>query len=153
DATGEPQWIVPVRLARAEAHWLQGETQLAAGEAELADDAADGAGQWERGEVGAWLRRTGSARPPRGQPAGPAQPDRPPLAGNAADAARLWAGLGSPYEAVLALQDADEENMLREALSMADDLGAPATAQAIRQKMRRLGIRSVPSGPRPATRS
>ena len=40
DACAEPQWIIPVRLARAEAHWLQGEPRLAAQEAELADDVA-----------------------------------------------------------------------------------------------------------------
>jgi len=152
DASGEPQWIVPVRLARAEAHWLQGEPELAAREAELADDVAAGADRWERGEVAAWLRRTGSGRPPRGDPADLAPPYRHVLAGDVAAAARLWASLGCPYEAALALHDADEENMLREALSMAGGLGAPATAQAIRQKMRRLGIRSVPAGPRPATR-
>jgi DNA-binding CsgD family transcriptional regulator/tetratricopeptide (TPR) repeat protein len=152
EATGEPQWIVPVRLARAEAHWLQGEPQLAAREAELADDAAAGADQWERGQVGAWLRRTGSSRPPRGNPDDLAPPYRYLLAGDAAAAARLWADLGCPYEAALGLQDADQENMLREALSMVDDLGAPATARAIRQKMRRIGIRSVPAGPRAATR-
>src|SRR5262249_11844102 len=137
DATGEPQWIIPVRLARAEAHWLQGEPQLAAREADGADDAAAGAAQWERGEIGAGLRRTGSGRPPHGEMADLAPPYRHMLAGDAASAARLWDGLGCPYEAALAMHDADEENMLREALSIVDDPGAPATAQAIRQKMRR----------------
>jgi len=32
------------------------------------------------------------------------------------------------------------------------DLGAPATVRLTRQKMRRLAIRSIPAGPRPATR-
>ena len=30
DASGEPQWIIAVRLARAEARWLQGELHRAA---------------------------------------------------------------------------------------------------------------------------
>jgi tetratricopeptide (TPR) repeat protein len=65
DATGEPQWIIPVRLARAEAHWLQGEPRLAAQEAELADDVAAGSDGWQRGEIAVWLQRTGSPRSPR----------------------------------------------------------------------------------------
>jgi hypothetical protein len=56
DASGEPQWIIVVRLARAEAYWLQGDPHRAAQEAERADDVAAGSGRWERGEIGAWLR-------------------------------------------------------------------------------------------------
>ena len=43
DASGEPQWIIPVRLARAEARWLQGELHEPRHEAERADDVAGGA--------------------------------------------------------------------------------------------------------------
>ena len=38
DGSGEPQCLIPVRLARAEAYWLEGEPDRAAREAELADD-------------------------------------------------------------------------------------------------------------------
>ena len=71
DAAGEPQGIVPVRLNRAEACWLEGNTAQAVLEAELADDAAADSDSWERGAVAVWLRRTGSARPPRGRLADP----------------------------------------------------------------------------------
>jgi tetratricopeptide (TPR) repeat protein len=71
EACAEPQWIIPVRLARAEASWLQGEPDRAAQEAERADDAQVGSDGWERGEIAVWLRRTGSPRPPRGELAGP----------------------------------------------------------------------------------
>jgi hypothetical protein len=40
--SGEPQFLVPVRLARAEAYWLEGQPAAAAREAELADDACAG---------------------------------------------------------------------------------------------------------------
>jgi predicted Zn-dependent protease len=56
DAAGQPQWIIGARLARAEAHWLQGEPGRAAQEAERADDVAGGADGWQRGEIAAWLR-------------------------------------------------------------------------------------------------
>jgi hypothetical protein len=73
DGAGEPQSIVPVRLARAEAYWLEGNQPDACREAELADDAVGGCDGWDRGAVAVWLRRTGSARPPRGELAAPYQ--------------------------------------------------------------------------------
>jgi len=148
DASAEPQWIIPVRLARAEVYWLQGEPHLARQEAELADDVSAGSDGWERGEIAAWLRRTGSPRPARGELAGPY---RPQVAGDGQEAARLWAGLGCSYEAGLALHDAANETPLREALKIFTGLGALAAARLTRHKMRRLGIRSIPAGPRNAT--
>jgi DNA-binding CsgD family transcriptional regulator/tetratricopeptide (TPR) repeat protein len=150
DASGQPQWIIPVRLARAEAHWLHGEQHLAAQEAELADDARVGSHGWEHGEIAVWLRRTGSPRPPRGELAGPY---RLQVAGESAEAAREWSSLDCPYEAALALYDSGEEAALRQALSMFHDLGAAVAAQLTRHQMRALGIRSIPAGPRTATRA
>jgi DNA-binding CsgD family transcriptional regulator/tetratricopeptide (TPR) repeat protein len=150
DACAEPQWIIPVRLARAEVHWLQGEPRLAAQEAELADDVAVAPDGWERGAVAVWLRRTGSPRSPRGELA---EPYRLEIAGEWEEASRLWVGLGCPYEAALALYGSDEETALRRALKMFHDLGASATVQLTRHTMRALGIRSIPAGPRAATRS
>jgi DNA-binding CsgD family transcriptional regulator/tetratricopeptide (TPR) repeat protein len=150
DASGEPQAIIPVRLARAEACWLQGETRRAAAEAELADDVAAGMDVWDRGEIAAWLRRTGSPRPAHGELA---TPYRLVVAGEWEEASRLWTDLGCPYEAALALHDSSEETALRQALKILTRLGAPAAAQLTRQKMRALGIRSIPAGPRPATRA
>jgi DNA-binding CsgD family transcriptional regulator len=149
DGSGEPQQIVPVRLARAEAHWLNGQRADAAHEAELADDIAAGNDAWERGAVAAWLRRTGSARPSRGQLAEPYQR----LAdGDWSGAAQLWTELGCRYEAGLALLGGTGEDALREALQTFTDLGAIATARLTRQRMRELGIRSIPAGPRATTR-
>ncbi len=148
--TGEPDWLVLARLARAEAYWLAGEPTAAMREAELADDVCARTDTWRRGAVAVWLRRTGSPRPPRGELA---EPCRLQLAGDWADAARLWTSLGCPYEAALALHDAADETALRQALTICTSLGAPAAAQLTRQAMRRLGIRSIPAGPRTATRT
>jgi DNA-binding CsgD family transcriptional regulator/tetratricopeptide (TPR) repeat protein len=150
DASAEPQWIIPVRLARAGAYWVQGKTAQAIREAELADDVSAGSDEWERGEIGAWLRRTGSPRSARGELAGPY---RLQVAGEWAEAAPVWAGLGCRYEAALALHDASEEAALRQALQIFTGLGAPAAAQLTRHKMRQLGFRSIPAGPRTATRA
>src|SRR5215470_5794817 len=149
DGAGEPLSIVPVRLARAEAFWLEGRLAEARREAELADDVADGCDRWERGAVAVWLRRTGSARPPRGALAAPYQLQ---LDGDRSGAARLWTELGCSYETALALLGSTDEASLRKALWTFIDLDASATVRLTRQKMRRLAIRSIPVGPRTATR-
>jgi DNA-binding CsgD family transcriptional regulator len=150
DGNGEPQFLVGVRLARAEACWMAGQQDSAVREAELADDVCAVGDAWDRGAVAAWLRRTGSPRPPRGDLA---EPYRLQEAGEWEQAARLWTSLRCPYEAALALHDAPAEAALREALKIFTDLGALAAAQITRQKMRLLGIRSIPAGPRTATRA
>ncbi len=64
DRSGEPQRIVPARLARAEVYWLEGKPGEAAREAELADDGSGRCDAWDRGTVAVWLRRLASARAP-----------------------------------------------------------------------------------------
>jgi DNA-binding CsgD family transcriptional regulator/tetratricopeptide (TPR) repeat protein len=150
DGTGEAQWIISGRLARAEGHWLEGEPDSAARDAELADDVCARGDAWERGAVAVWLRRTGSDRPPRDDLA---EPYRRLAEGDWEESARLWLGLGCRYEAALALYDSGQEAALRQALTIFTDLGAPAAAQLTRHAMRRLGIRSIPAGPRTATRA
>jgi tetratricopeptide (TPR) repeat protein len=92
ERTGEPQSIVPVRLARGEACWLEGRSADAVGEAERADEADDTDDAWTYGAVAAWLRRTGSSRRPRGELA---EPDQHQLNGHWEKAAQLWTDLGS----------------------------------------------------------
>ncbi len=149
DGTGEPQCIAPVRLARAEACWLDGRLAEARREAELADDVVAGCDAWDRGAVAVWLRRTGSDRLPRGAVGAPFQRE---LDGDWAGAARLWTDLTCPYDAGLALLGSGEEPSLREALRIFAGLGASATVRLTRRTMRELGIRSIPAGPRTATR-
>jgi DNA-binding CsgD family transcriptional regulator/tetratricopeptide (TPR) repeat protein len=148
-STGQ-MYIAAVRLARAEARWLESDLTGARQEAELADDAcADLTDPWLNGEIAVWLLRTGSARTSQRELA---EPYRLQLAGNHRGAAELFDALGCPYDAALALLDAPDELALRRALDICDALGAVATARIIRQKMRSLGIRSVPAGQRAATR-
>jgi hypothetical protein len=157
DGSGEPQWIMFVRLARAEAYWLEGQPDPAAREAELADDVCASGNAWERGAVAAWLRRTRSPRPPR---ADLAEPYRLQAAGGWEQAARSWAGLGCPYDAALALHDAPNEAALREALNIFTGLGASAAADHPAQDAparhpvdpRRAAIHDprAPAGPDPA---
>jgi DNA-binding CsgD family transcriptional regulator/tetratricopeptide (TPR) repeat protein len=149
DGAGEAQNIVPVRLERAEARWLEGDQAAALREAELAHDAGAGADRWGRGALAVWLRRTGSARE---LPRDLAEPYQRQLDGDWAGAARLWLDLGCPYEAAMALLDSTDEDALREALQILTGLRAAAVIRVARKKMRDLGIRSIPAGPRSATR-
>jgi hypothetical protein len=132
DAAGEPQNQVPARLARAEAHWLEGDLDAARREAELAHDVCTTPSTWLRGAVAIWLRRLGSPRPISGEAA---EPYRLLLDGDPAGAAHAWARLGSPYEAAMALADMPDEEALREALSIVIGLGARAAAQVVRQRV------------------
>ena len=150
DGTGEPQYVVPVRLTRTEAHWLAGDLAAARHEAELAADAAGAADQWLRGETAVWLRRTGSTRVLDGPVA---EPYARQLAGDRRAAAAAWLALDCRFDAAMALVDSADDAELREALALLDGMGAVATARVVRRTMRRLGMRSVPAGPRQATRA
>ena len=150
DGTTNPSYILRAWLARAEACWLGGRAADARREAELADDVSRDDDGWERGMIAVWLRRTGSARPPRRDLA---EPYRQQADGDWEQAASLWTQLGCRYEAALALLDSGQEAALREALSIFTDLGAAAAAGVTRHTMRELGIRSIPAGPRAATRA
>ena len=82
-----------------------------------------------------------------------AEPYQLQVADDWQEASRLWTILGCPYETALALHDAGDEAALRQALKIFTGLGAPAAIQLTRHKMRTLGIRSIPAGPRTATRA
>jgi hypothetical protein len=148
DETGQPQWRVPARLARAEAHWLHDRPDAARHEAEVAADACTGLDCWQRGAVATWLRRTGSARLIHGKVAPPYQPL---LDGDPAQAARAWIRLGCRYDAAMALGDAPDEAALREALAILTSLGARSTARIIGERLRSPGARSIPASARTAT--
>jgi DNA-binding CsgD family transcriptional regulator len=149
DGAGEAQNVVPVRLERAEARWLEGDQAAALREAELAHDSGAGCNRWGRGALAVWLVRTGSSRRVSGSLAGPYQRH---IDGDWAGAARLWQDLECPYEAAMALLDSQDEDALREALQILTGLRAAAVTRIARKKMRALGIRSIPAGPRTATR-
>jgi DNA-binding CsgD family transcriptional regulator len=103
-----------------------------------------------RGAVGVWLHRLGL-------PVSDLGPLEEPYAGQVTgrhrEAAETWTRLGCTYQAAMALADSDEEDALRSALATFDALGATATARLCRARMRRLGVKAVPVGPRSATRS
>ena len=154
-ALGEADMLVPVHTARAELHWLAGRPGRAAGEAATALDRAAGrVDPWTTGTAAIWLLRLGaSAALPAAPPGGLPEPVTREAAGDWKGAADAWAALGRPYDAALARLFSGDETGLREAHSTFESLGARATAAVARRRMRELGLRAIPRGPRRSTRS
>jgi DNA-binding CsgD family transcriptional regulator len=148
--TGELQWIRPAACLRAEAAWLLGDPDGADNPTRAVyASALDHGHQWDVGELAVWRWRAGllDEAPPRC-----AEPYALSIAGAADDAARAWEEIGEPYERALALCDADDVQFVLSGLELLDGLGATAPARLVRRKLQALGVRSVPRGPRPATR-
>ena len=101
-----------------------------------------------KGELAAWLWRVNAIE---GAPTGIAEPYAMEIAGNWRDAARAWQALGCPYEHALVLGWYGAEQEQREALVIFEQLGAIPAAEALRRRMRSLGIRGVPRGARSST--
>jgi DNA-binding CsgD family transcriptional regulator len=145
--TGELQQIAPAAAARAEAAWLEGRHREAA-EAPL-ELALRSRAPWEIGELACWRWRAGIEEE---IPPGAAEPYALQISGDWARAAKLWAEIGCPYEAALALADADEEDALRRALGELQAMGAAPAAAIVARRLRERGARGLPRGPRPTTR-
>lgn len=146
----EMQMIHPVYIARAEAAWLSGDQGRAAKELEAAVPFSDEHPEpWYLGELALWARRTGVDWTPR-QPM--AEPFTRVLAGDLRGAAAYWDGRGCRYEAADALADSDDEADLRLALEWMNELGGRPRAQMVMRRLREIGARGVPRGPRPKTR-
>jgi DNA-binding CsgD family transcriptional regulator/tetratricopeptide (TPR) repeat protein len=143
-----PEWLIIVSLARIEACWLEGRLAAARAELDWARDASTGVVIPSQRWLALWTQRlTGAAEPVD------LEPFASQAAGNAARAADLWDRLGYRYESALALLDTDDEANLRESLARLVDLGAEAAARLVRQRMRDLGMHSIPTGARMATRA
>jgi DNA-binding CsgD family transcriptional regulator/tetratricopeptide (TPR) repeat protein len=149
DSLTEPLWIVYARLARAEVRWLEGDEEAAEREIRVAEDAVATCGAELRSEVASWRHRVTGRLTPNSPLVGPYALQ---VAGDHLGAAGLWDDLGCPYDAALALLDATDEALLRDAWTRLDGLGAVAAAQLARRKMRQLGVKSIPAGARTTTR-
>jgi DNA-binding CsgD family transcriptional regulator len=140
----------PLAAARAEVSWLEGRHDAVVAETQRVYDLAVRLrAPWALSEVAYWRWRAGVREP---APAGAAAPVAAHLAGDWARAAALWTELGCPYEAALALADADTEQPLRQALDALRGLGAGPAAEIVARRLRERGARGLPRGPRPATR-
>jgi len=147
EPTGESLRMGPAAAARAEAAWLEGRPEDVAGATQAAlEVAARARFPWVVGELACWRWRAGIGE---AVPEGAAEPYAVQIAGDWARAAQLWTDLGCPYEAALALADADEEEPLRRALDELQRLGARHVAAIVARRLRARGATGLPRGPRP----
>jgi hypothetical protein len=147
-----------VACARPEAAWLEGDRDRVdeATKASL-ERALERKAPWAIGELAVWRRRAGldlDGGELGAQTAEPyaLEPYALELAGDRAAAARAWATLGCPYEAALALAEADEQEPLRLALEALQRLDARPAAAIVARRLRERGVPGLPRGPRRPTR-
>jgi len=146
----ETQRVAPLADAFAEAAWQVEDRECVIREVlpayELTRNHPD---PWVKGMLAAWLWRSGALKKP---PTDVAPPYRLEMTGDWEGAARTWQELGCPYERASMLGWYGGETQQREALAIFEQLGASPAAQALRKKMRALGIQGIPRGSRSSTR-
>ena len=148
---GDLQYLAPVAAAYAECAWLEGRPQ----EIEAVTQAAFELAQRQNassfiGQLGLWRWRAGLLDEP---PADAGEPYSYQIAGDWARAASYWRENGCRYEAALALADSRDGKALRQALDELQALGARPAAAIVARRLRELGERGLPRGPRPKTRA
>ncbi len=147
--TGELQRIGRVAAVRAEVAWYRGDLKRAAAEAAIGLKSGAGSrDRWTQGELAYWGRQ---ADPSLEIPADLAEPYSLMIEGDWVEAAAAWAELGAPYERALALASGPEDALL-ESLTILEQLGSGPLAAIVRLRLRELGVRGIPRGPRASTR-
>jgi len=149
-ALHEAQLIQPVRIGLAEAAWLADDLVRAASEIEAALPLVPLLDHGFLRELAFWAHRTGVDWVPddRSMELVPEILDDDFRA-----QAAFWEGRGGLYEAADALGESDVEDDLRKAHSQLVAIGARPRAQQVARRLRELGARDVPRGPRPSTRA
>jgi len=147
------QELCPLHAARAEAAWILEDEARTAREAMLgllpAQQVTVAVTPWLWAELAFWAWRSGAIDElPEDIP----EPYRHAAGGRHAEAAAAWEALGFPYEAATALAESDDVGHLQTALSVLNDLGAAPMARRVAVRLRALGERRIPRGPRASTR-
>jgi DNA-binding CsgD family transcriptional regulator len=146
----ELQAAGPVAVARAEAFWLQGDHDRV--EQATTDTLALARlrrSQSFAAELLTWRRRAGIVDEFSG--ADVTGPHALELADEWSGAAAGWRDLGCPYEAALASASSGDDAAMRQALDQLQQMGAAAAAAIVARRLRALGVRAIPRGPRQRT--
>jgi DNA-binding CsgD family transcriptional regulator/tetratricopeptide (TPR) repeat protein len=150
--TREPQWIVPVLTASLELAWITGGTIPVAEIESATHKFFHGKNNSTHySELAYWMRKCGLIQTEKkyGEFTTPAALE---LEGRWKMAAEQWKTLGCPYEEALALFDGDEDHQ-KAALLILHGLGASATHEMLKAKLKRNGVKNIPRGLRESTRS
>lgn len=144
-------FLGPTRAARAEAAWLAGDPEQAVVEARAAYDLALERGlHWSLPELATWRWTCGDLPDP---PRNLTGPYGLLMRGDWATATTAWDAIGYRYEGARARLASTDETALRDALATFEQLGCPPAAALARGRLRQIGVRRAPRGPRPATRA
>jgi DNA-binding CsgD family transcriptional regulator len=145
--TSDPSWHASVACVQAEVAWLEGrhDSEHATTDGAFEDASSS---SWWLGELAYWRRRNGIEDE---LPEGLTEPWSLQLAGDWRAAADAWRERDRPYETALALSESDDEAALRESLAELQRLEAGPLARLVTRRLRELGARCVPRGPRPST--
>jgi DNA-binding CsgD family transcriptional regulator len=147
----EWQWIGPVAVARAEAASLEGRPKSIAAEIEPALGFEMRHGDPYAAAVAYWSWRGGLGSPLSAAPDGN-DPHLLEISGDWAAAADRWRALGCPYETAMARATSDDPQQIAEALRTLHSLGARPASAMVSRRLRDLGVRAIPRGPRRRTR-
>ena len=147
-----PKWLAQVRAVRTELLWVSGQPDAARQEAiEAHYEALGHADPWKLGALAIWLWRLGAGVD---LPIGLPEPYALEITGDWQGAATAWELFGRTYDAALTrIIYSHDDAGLRAALAVLEGLGARATADAARRRMKELGVTAIPRGPRAATRA
>ena len=145
--TGEPQRIIPVRLALTEAAWLA-EDDEAAREQLLALSLMETGNfpVWDFGELAVWRKRCGADTPLNTRAVALPPPRLAELEGDPTTAAGLWSSVGQRYEQALSLMQvrgARAGAAFAEAVAILDDLDARPVAARARLLARHIGAADI----------
>jgi DNA-binding CsgD family transcriptional regulator len=142
--TGETQRILPVRLALAEAAWLDGDLDEAREQIGLlADLDSSNTRNWDYSELAVWRKRLGVSGEPPAFQTGPWTTE---LKGDLSGAAAEWQRLGLPYEAALVLlqvEGAEAAAALGRAVELLDAIEARKAAVLARRRAQERGLTSA----------
>ena len=144
------QFLGPVCAARSEAAWLEGRAETIGPETETTYDLACRLNEpTTAGWLACWRARAGlPVEPPDNVP----ERFRLQLDGEPDAAAELMSAEGAVYDAAIALVPGSDEPSLRAAHEQLQELGAKPAAAILARRLRELGERNLPRGPRSATR-
>jgi DNA-binding CsgD family transcriptional regulator len=140
--------LIRVPTARAEAAWLAGRDDEAKDEASAAVLVLKGLDRWQSGKVQVWAKRFGLAVPD----VHAARPYALELAGEHAESATEWDRLGAYFDAAMALAFSPHEADVHAAHERFLAMDATASVSRMRRRLKEMGVRIIPSGPRSAAK-